>query len=230
MSDLRAPAGVRLLGLYPPRWRARYGAEMAALLEQRPAGLRDRVDLVRGALDAWLHPPEPSSIPGVAALLGGGSWLIAALLIALQPVPPDWPGYLQEMLPLAAAGAALLFAATIGCALRLGDSGGRFGAFALLATSAGYAAWLLALGAALLGLEYGSLTAIGSSAAGVGTVIVGVALLRAGDWPLAGLVVAAPIALLAPPGWTWLGFGATWTAIGVLLLLLSGARARIALR
>lgn len=218
MSGPNAPAGARLLRLYPPRWRARYGAEMLALLELRPAGPRDRLDLARGALDAWLNPPEPSVVPGFTALLGGGAWIVAALMVALQPVPPDWPGYVQEMLPIATVGTAFLLAATVGCALRLGDGGGRLRAFAVLAACGGYSAWLAALAAALLGLEYGAATAVTSTAAGMGTVLVGLALLRAGDWPVAGLVVAAPIALLAPPGWTWLGFGAIWTAIGVLCL------------
>jgi hypothetical protein len=155
-------------------------------------------------------------VPGFAALLGGASWIVAALMLALEPVPPDWPGYVQEMLPIATLGTALLFVATVGCGLRLGDRGSRLGAFAMLVACGGYAAWLIALAAALFGIEYGALTAIGSTAAGMGTVLVGLALLRAGDWPLAGLVVAAPIALLAPPGWTWLGFGAAWTAIGLL--------------
>jgi hypothetical protein len=215
---VRAPAGAQLLRLYPPRWRARYGVEMLALLELRPAGPRDRLDLARGALDAWLHPPEPSVVPALAALLGGASWFLAALVVAVQPVPPDWPGYVVDMLPIATLGTALLFAATIGCALRLGDGGGRLGRIALATTGVGYSAWLAALIGVMVGMDYGATTAIASTAAGIGTVLVGIALLRAGDWPLAGLVVAAPVALLAPAGWTWLGFGAAWSAIGLLAL------------
>ena len=49
-----------VLRLYPRWWRRRYGDEMRALLEVAPARRGDRRDLVRGALDAWLHPPEPS--------------------------------------------------------------------------------------------------------------------------------------------------------------------------
>lgn len=77
-----------LLRLYPPAWRERYLDEMAALLAERPAGIRDRIDLVRGALDAWLHPQvrsaarpddqEPVMRPigiAVLAVLGGGLWV-----------------------------------------------------------------------------------------------------------------------------------------------------------
>jgi hypothetical protein len=45
-----------LLRLYPGDWRRRYGAEMEAFLAQARPGPRDVVDLLRGALDARLHP------------------------------------------------------------------------------------------------------------------------------------------------------------------------------
>ena len=45
-----------LLRLYPSTWRARYGAEMTYVLEQRGRRLLDAPDLIRGALDAHLHP------------------------------------------------------------------------------------------------------------------------------------------------------------------------------
>jgi hypothetical protein len=45
--------------MYPPAWRARYGEEMLALLEQHPLSMRSRIDLLRGALDAQLHLRSP---------------------------------------------------------------------------------------------------------------------------------------------------------------------------
>ena len=46
-----------LLRLYPRAWRERYGEELAAQLEaQRPLRIGVVADLVRGALDAHLHP------------------------------------------------------------------------------------------------------------------------------------------------------------------------------
>jgi hypothetical protein len=46
-----------LLRLYPGAWRERYGEELAAQLEsQRPLRIGVVADLVRGALDAHLHP------------------------------------------------------------------------------------------------------------------------------------------------------------------------------
>jgi hypothetical protein len=45
---------VKILGLYPAWWRARYEEEMRALLDQHQVTLRTRINLLRGALDAWL--------------------------------------------------------------------------------------------------------------------------------------------------------------------------------
>jgi hypothetical protein len=74
----------RLVRLYPQAWRDRYGAEFASLLDQRPPGLRDVADTVRGAADAHLHPhladpaagpmPRTHRIPGLLALAGGALW------------------------------------------------------------------------------------------------------------------------------------------------------------
>lgn len=46
----------RLIDLYPRRWRERYGAELEAFVAQRQAGLRLALDMLRGAIDAHLHP------------------------------------------------------------------------------------------------------------------------------------------------------------------------------
>ena len=45
-----------LLKLYPPRWRRRYGAELADLVAAQPFSIGAAVDLMAGAIDAWLHP------------------------------------------------------------------------------------------------------------------------------------------------------------------------------
>jgi len=75
----------RLVRLYPPAWRARYGPELEALLAARPPRLGDQVDLIFGAIDAHLHPelvlagpdgtarhvPLGHRLPGLTAILGG---------------------------------------------------------------------------------------------------------------------------------------------------------------
>ncbi len=45
-----------LLWLYPPRWRRRYGDEFLAVLEERGLSPMVLLDVLRGALDARLHP------------------------------------------------------------------------------------------------------------------------------------------------------------------------------
>ena len=44
-----------LIRLYPARWRARYGDEFEAILEERPLGPYDVADILLGALDAQLR-------------------------------------------------------------------------------------------------------------------------------------------------------------------------------
>jgi MFS family permease len=51
----------RLLALYPRAWRARYGDEFAELLEARPPTVRDRLDIVIGAIDARINPQVPGA-------------------------------------------------------------------------------------------------------------------------------------------------------------------------
>ncbi len=81
-----------LVALYPQRWRRRYGAEMAELLAHQRLTAQLVVDLVRGALDARLHPELAGPI--LAAAGGGmvrvpprsprlGALLLAGLLLVL---------------------------------------------------------------------------------------------------------------------------------------------------
>jgi hypothetical protein len=79
-----------LLRCYPARWRARYGDEFAAILEERPLGPFDVADVFLGALDAHLHLRGVGAasdhtrgfamslrIGGAAAIVGGLSWIAA---------------------------------------------------------------------------------------------------------------------------------------------------------
>ena len=78
------PITSQLILLYPARWRARYGDEFAAVLEERPLGPFDVADVLLGALDAHLHLRGHGAasqhgkgfamslrIGGYAAILGG---------------------------------------------------------------------------------------------------------------------------------------------------------------
>lgn len=83
-----------LTRLYPPAWRARYGAEFEALLEERTPTARDLVDIVVGAIDARLSPQVASApvmrrarlterLAGAAAIAGGLTW--SATFLAAWP-------------------------------------------------------------------------------------------------------------------------------------------------
>jgi hypothetical protein len=84
----------RLIRLYPRAWRDRYEVELIDLVAQRPLDVRGAVDLMRGAIDAHLHPelvgrPSRESVAGrdrpigmaSAAILGGGLWIASGLLM-----------------------------------------------------------------------------------------------------------------------------------------------------
>ncbi len=98
----------RLVSLYPIDWRARYEEEFRILLAERPPSARDRIDIVRGAVDARLHPQStaPGRIPdrsGYGALAGFAALLIAWFLAANGPVHLDEYGSYRD------GGAALPF-------------------------------------------------------------------------------------------------------------------------
>ena len=57
-----------LLWLYPRRWRHRYADEFVGLLEGRRFSVPVLVDILRGALDAWMHP----ELIAVPARVGAG--------------------------------------------------------------------------------------------------------------------------------------------------------------
>ena len=209
----------RLVGLYPRWWRDRYGDEMRALLELAPARRGDRVDLARGALDAWLHPPRPSLVPAAAALLGGGLWTVVAAGVVAQPVPPDWPGYLLEVVPVALAGVACLLVAIVGIALRVADADGRATGPAALLAVAGYAGWMVALGGTAGNAVDGATLGAAQAVAMVATAAIGEMVVRAGDDLVGSLVLLAAVSMLIPWVGLWLVFGAAWTAIGIVLAL-----------
>jgi hypothetical protein len=193
----------RLVGLYPRAWRERYGAELADLLEQRPPSLLDRVDLVRGALDARIHPqlvvpasPEPvddgvinARRAGWFTLAGAAAWL-AGLVVALNGplVHDEWGTYRDGAggLPLIILAMALLAVGIAATAERLpsGDWLGRAGAW--LAGGGGLL-WAMAPWVMVTGVV---------GAFGFGCL--GAAAVRARHWP-AWAVGAALAALAAFP-------------------------------
>jgi hypothetical protein len=209
------PAGARLLRLYPRAWRDRYEAEVLAVLEQAKLGRRARLDLVRGALDARLH--SSSRLAAAAALVSGATWTIAGVAVVGQPAPPDWPGYLVDILPLTVVAAVAGLIAVIGCWARRSDGGGRLGAAGALLALTGHVGWALSLAALIAGSGSGLLVAVCQAIALRGCVLVGLVLVRTEDVPIGAAILLASALMFY--GWpaAWLGFGLAWTVVGVLL-------------
>ena len=209
----------RYLGLYPRAWRERYGDELEALLEEERVGLRTRFDLVRGALDAHLHPAVPSRVPVLAAVTASALAVAHAIALATQPVATEWPGYLDDALPLIAGCVAASIPALIGLWLKVGDADGAFGRFGVLLAVVGHVAWLVALLGALLHLAYGPLTAVAATLAMTGMALLGVALAGRGRVVLGVFLAAAGLAGLAPPAWGWPAYAAAWTGVALAVVL-----------
>jgi hypothetical protein len=69
-----------LIWLYPPAWRRRYGRELAELLATQPVSFRSAIDLVAGAVDAWLNPQSSTSTAAMAADQEGEGAMVAKML------------------------------------------------------------------------------------------------------------------------------------------------------
>ena len=50
-----------LIKLYPPAWRRRYGRELAELISTQKASFGTAMDLIAGAVDAWLNPQSSTA-------------------------------------------------------------------------------------------------------------------------------------------------------------------------
>jgi hypothetical protein len=218
MTSAGRSRAARYLRLYPRAWRERYGDELEAVLETDGLGMRSRLDLIRGAVDARLHPAVPSPLPVVAALSASAFAVAHAIALGTEPVPTDWPGYLEPALPLIIASVLALIPAVIGLWLKLGDADGALGRVGIILAVVGYVAWLAALVAAATRLAYGPFTAAAATVAMVGTAALGAALVGRARVLLGTLLGAAALAGVAPPAVGWPAFAAAWTAVAVVVV------------
>jgi hypothetical protein len=207
--------GAGWLRLYPRDWRDRYEPEMRALLEARPLDRRMRLDLLRGALDARLHPRTPPPLPWIAAIVGGAAWVICGLASALQPTTPDWPGFLIETIPVGVVGAFATGAVVIAVDRRSGLEPPRGADGALLMTLATYGLWIAALLVAAIGGPYGAITGACQSLAAIATVAVGLVRWNARDHPIGEIVLIAGAAMLVPTPLAWAVAGGAWIALAL---------------
>jgi len=145
-----------LLNLYPRAWRERYEDEFIALLEARPPDARDRVDIIRGAIDARLHPAADT----------GGSFEPP------PPVPYDGPWNIHRAGQITLAG-GLLYLATLLIAINgpLVSSGGeiyRDGSAAFLTLFLSVV--MLLLGSWAVASTLPDTSQLGRAAAGIGAI------------------------------------------------------------
>lgn len=188
---------------------------MAAVLEARPLDWRTRLDLARGALDAHVHPAVPPRLPILAAIVAGVAWIVAGLAAVTQPLPPDWPGYLIETLPLGLIGTTAGLVVVMAVARRSGFAAQRGTSVAVVVAFVGHVAWMMALLVALAGGPYGAITGAAQSIAAIGIVLVGVVRARALDHPVAEAVLIAGAAMLIPSPAAWPLTGAAWIALAI---------------
>ena len=215
-----------LLRLYPARWQRRYASEMDALLADEPPGARARLDLVVGAIDAHLHPWWVPAWPVAAAAAGGVAWTFAGAVALGQPVPPDWPGYLQETLPLVLAAAALLLLATLGASTRLGTRDPATVRAGRPVAVVGWVAWIVLLAGAVGNLDAGAPLALAATAAAAGILLVGIALIGADDWGTGVALLVAALVIVVPAPWSAAAFGVAWTVAAIAQLRDPRPRAR----
>jgi hypothetical protein len=206
----------RWLRLYPRDWRERYGDELLEVLEARPIDWRVRLDLVRGALDAHLNPLSPPDIGFAMPLVAGIAWICAGAATLLEPVPPDWPGYLAWTLPLGLVGALATLRSVTTIGRRSGLRAPAVAASVTLFALLGHGIWVVALAIAIVGGPYGAVTAAAQSIAAVGTILVGLTRWRVDDHPLAEAVLIAGGMMLVPTPTAWIVAGGAWLATALL--------------
>src|SRR5207248_167643 len=137
--SMSPPLARAVLALYPPSWRARYGVEVLALLDDSGGGPAAVASLAWHALPAWFYPPRHLH-DRPARLAGGGNG-----------VSQGWFG----VITLAGFAAAATAAAGPGLALRRLQPRGP--ALRLAATAAGVSAGVMAVAAVAIVIAVTSL-------------------------------------------------------------------------
>lgn len=232
-----------LVRLYPRLWRERYETEFLALLASRPPSIGDRVDIMRGAVDARLHPElsgdadgrraitPPERIAAVSSLAAGALWLAWFGLIVRDfrgwgTGEPESAALLVALsafagLALAVAHVFVAYAAQ-GAMRPIGGVGASIAAVAFLLTAfgGGETASFALVGSAMLagslaGRGLPAALAIGWAAAALLTLVVFVAFI-AGEGRDVGLL---------PPG---LLYGVAWLGVGAVVGLRGVRRPAVA--
>jgi hypothetical protein len=213
-----------LVRLYPRSWRDRYEDEFLGLLEARPPTMRDRVDIVRSAVDARLDQGRPDRrarsvwVAAASAIAAGVLW-IAWLVISIGAFDVVEPNPVYDVGRILSVFAGLVGVAShvslgLGSVDRMRGWGGAFAGLAavgfLISAFGGGAAALIAL--------------VGSI--GLATAVAGrtVPAILAVLWVAATAGVFGAFAGLVQSAWTdptvmyqAVPYGIVWVVIGLTI-------------
>jgi hypothetical protein len=202
-------------------------------MREKPPTSLDTVDVIRGALDAWLHPQivehTPSRAPGGArlarlaragAIAGGALWIAAGLAMNSLPIDPDL-GYKNSGIAVLVIVAAMVVTALAALATAGLPAASRY---------AGIAALAILLGAVLTAMPWPVLI-IGFFGYILATAAFGAILALSTGHAVGGLLAIAALvlssmntederALLTIP------IGLAWIAVGALAIRRAPAATR----
>lgn len=221
----------RLISLYPRAWRDRYEMEFHALLAEKTPDPRDRIDIVRGALDARLHPQLPGApdqrwqtsrserLTGGLVFIAGLGWSawLGLILRDFRGWGSGTPATGDLMIVLSIAGflaqaiAVLAIAVTFGSSMRpIGIPGAMFATigFGVTAFGGGMSLVVGFIGVAILAWAMaGRVIASWLAVAWTGVTVLAF-LAMVGFLAIEGRAVGL-LALGVPFGIAWLIVGAT---------------------
>jgi hypothetical protein len=209
----------RLITLYPATWRHRYEDEFLDLLEIRPPSIRDRVDIVLGALDAHRGGARRSDRivdPYWRAVLAGFACFLGAIAVGANgPVHRDAFGEYRD----GAAALPILGLAMLLLAVGLAHVVTALPSTAVAARRGGWTAviagplWALMPWMAVTGIVFL-----------VGLVLLAVGARRCGLWPwwsevAFAVLVAVPTGLFAAMGFLpWYALRVSGWDLSILLV------------
>ena len=227
-----------LIRLYPARWRARYGDEFAAILEERPLGPFDVADILLGALDAQLRLRRVGTdiatgrsfsmslrIGGYAAVLGG-ALLATSIVLGMGLV-----GNVEPVVPglLLVTGSLALLVALAGLSAFQARTHPVISWAAVAVTAAGMIVVIVGIvGMQLFGDGYWDVMTIGVIGTFVGSTLFAVATYRTAALSRrAALLLGIASVLAIPAGFagnslgpvplvvTTIGFAVGWFLLGI---------------
>ena len=227
-----------LIRLYPARWRARYGDEFEAILEERPLGPFDVADILLGAFDAQLRLRNVGAdiahgrgfsmslrIGGFAAVLGGAFLTISIVLGIgiVGDVDPVVPGI------LGVTGSLVLLVALAGLSAFQARAHPVLSWAAVAVTALGTIVFIVGIvGMELVGEGYWLAFILGVLGAFVGSTLFAIATYRTSALSRrAALLLGIASVLTIPAGFasnslgpaplvaTTIGFALGWFVLGV---------------